>query len=56
MPSPARCSRRGRSPWTGRGMHAVAVMANIQQAQRCDCADRSAGRAAGPGPRRVVRL
>ena len=32
MCSPARCSRRGRTPWTGRGMHAFA-MANIPQAQ-----------------------
>jgi len=28
MCSPARCSRCGRTPRTGRGLHAVALMAN----------------------------
>ena len=56
MCSPARCSRCGRTPRTGRGMHAVAVMANIQQAQHATALIGLPGPVAGPGPRQVVRL
>jgi len=42
MCSPARCSSCGKITWTGCGMHVDSVMANVQPAQRCDCADQAA--------------
>lgn len=37
MCSPARCTSCGKITWAGCGMHADAVMANVQPAQRCTC-------------------
>lgn len=53
MCSPVRCARCGKITWTERGMHVDSLMGNLQPAQRCDCADRSAVRAVGAYPRRV---
>ena len=53
MCSPVRCARCGKITWIERGMHVDSLMGNVQPAQRCDCADRSAVRAVGAYPRWV---
>ena len=37
MCSPARCTRCGKTTWTGCGMHVDAVMASVQPTQQCTC-------------------
>ena len=51
MCSPARCSSCGKITWTGCGMHVGSVMANVQAAQRSDCADRMASPPVSPDRR-----
>lgn len=51
MCSPARCPRCGKTTWTGCGAHVDAVLANVQPAQRCECADRAAPQTAGSDPK-----
>ena len=38
MCSPARCSRCGKTTWSGCGMHVDSVMSRVTPAQRCTCA------------------
>ena len=37
MCSPARCTRCGKTTWSGCGRHADAVMASVQPTQQCTC-------------------
>jgi hypothetical protein len=37
MCSPARCSRCGKTTWSGCGMHVDSVMARVAPPQRCTC-------------------
>ena len=37
MCSPARCSRCGKTTWTGCGQHVDQVMKRVPAAQRCSC-------------------
>ena len=37
MCSPVRCTTCGKTTWTGWGMHAEQVMAEVQPQDRCTC-------------------
>lgn len=46
MCSRVRCSRCGKTTWSGCGSHVDQVMAGVPKAQRCECP---------PAPRRSLR-